>query len=195
MQSARVSTRRARGFGRKKSRSGWAPVREALGRLHEKGLVESAANGRGLAVAVLSRQQIFELYAMRAELEALVARFAFQHATEAEIGNLKRINTSFEKAQTPTEAARLNRQFHAGIYDAAKNRYLRAAVEYLQETVALLPMTTFLHEGRTSIAAREHAAIVAAIAARDPEAGAEAATTHIRRALDTRLELMGDNEI
>ena len=62
------------------------PVREALGRLQEKGLVE-AAQGRGVAVAILSTSQVFELYAIRQEMEGLVARFAAQHATTAEMDN------------------------------------------------------------------------------------------------------------
>lgn len=170
------------------------PVREALGRLQEKGLLE-AAPGRGLAIAVLNMQQIFELYAIRGELEGLVARFAAQHATEVEIANLERLNTQFSEAEAPLEAARLNRLFHARLYDAARNRYLRAAVEDLQESIALLPVTTFVQQGRLALAVQEHGAIIAAIAARDPEAAARAATAHIERALATRLGLAGEATI
>ena len=165
------------------------PVREALGRLQEKGLLE-AAPSRGVAVAVLSMQQIFELYAMREELEGIVARFAAWHATEAEIANLTQINEKFAAAtDDPKLAAQLNRQFHARIYDAARNRYLRQAVEDLQETIALLPDTTFIKEGRTATAAREHVAILDAIRSRDAEAAETAAILHIKAALEVRLAI------
>lgn len=163
------------------------PVREALGRLQEKGLLE-AAPGRGLAVAILSASQIFELYAMREEMEGIVARYAAHHATDAEIGNLERINTAFAAtSDDPRAAAQLNREFHARLYDAARNRYLRQAVEDLHETIALLSDTTFIHPGRTAIAAREHELLLQAIRKRDVAEAQAKAVDHIREALKVRL--------
>lgn len=162
------------------------PVREALGRLQEKGLLE-AAPGRGVAVSILSMQQIFELYAMREELEGVVARFAARHATEAEIANLERLNARFSASEDPKVAAQWNRQFHARLYDAARNRYLRQAVEDLQETIALLPDTTFIQPGRTTTATDEHVAIIEAIRRRDSEGAEKAAVGHIKAALEVRL--------
>ncbi|MCB5204588.1 GntR family transcriptional regulator [Neorhizobium sp. T786] len=163
------------------------PVREALGRLQEKGLLE-AAPGRGVAVSILSMQQLFELYAIREELEGIVARFAARHATDAEIANLERINEKFAAAsEDPQLAAQWNRQFHARLYDAARNRYLRQAVEDLQETIALLPDTTFVQDGRTGTATDEHVAIIEAIRRHDPEVAEKAAINHIKAALNVRL--------
>lgn len=168
------------------------PIREALGRLREKGVIEAAA-GRGLAVAVLTMQQIFELYAMRQELEGLVARFAAQHATDVEIANLERLNAEFGDAGSPKQAANLNRVFHTRLYDATRNRYLRVAVEELQETIALLPQTTFVQNGRIPVAQAEHAEIVAAIKARDTRGAERAAIAHIQAALNARLEISEAN--
>lgn len=164
------------------------PVREAMGRLQEKGMLQPAP-GRGLAIATLTMERIFELYAMRGELEALVAKFAAQHATEAEIANLEDMNRQFGGASSPGEAARLNRSFHARLYDAARNRYLRAAVEDLHETIALLPSTTFVEGNRVSTATREHAEILGAIVARDQERASSAAREHISRSLAIRLAM------
>ncbi|MFN7092064.1 MAG: GntR family transcriptional regulator [Allorhizobium sp.] len=170
------------------------PVREALGRLQEKGLVE-AAPGRGVAVSILSMQQIFELYAMREELEGVVARFAAHHATDAEIVNLARINDKFAAATgDPKLAAQWNRQFHARLYDAARNRYLRQAVEDLQETIALLPDTTFVQDGRTSTATDEHVDILNAVRNHDPDAAEQAAVKHIKAALEVRLAITKTEE-
>src|SRR5437660_4459837 len=63
------------------------PVREALQRLQQRGLLVLGA-GRGLVVAQLSQQQVIELYAMREILEGSAARFAARHATPAEIAIL-----------------------------------------------------------------------------------------------------------
>lgn len=168
------------------------PVREALGRLYEKGLVQPAS-GRGLAISVLTSEQVFELYAMRGELEALVAGFAAQHATAAEIANFDHLNSLFAAAQSASDAAGVNRRFHARLYDAARNRYLRDAVENLHETIALLPLTTFEKEGRATEAVAEHAAIIEAIRSRNPEAASSAARRHIENALSARLSLLTEN--
>ncbi len=162
------------------------PVREALGKLQEKGLLE-AAPGRGLAVAVLSTAQIFELYAIREELEGIVARYAVHHATPAEIANLERINALFSTVDDPVSAARLNREFHARLYDAARNRYLRQAVEDLHETIALLSDTTFSHPGRIAVAAEEHERLLDAMRRRNAADAERHAIDHIREALKIRL--------
>lgn len=162
------------------------PVREALGRLLEKGLIE-ASSGRGLSVSTLNMQQLFELYAMRQELEGLVARFAAQHATPIEIENFERLNKEFAKAKDPRAAADLNRLLHARFYDACHNRYLRAAVDELQETIILLPTTTFVLPDRVEAAFAEHALIIDAIKRRDAETAQRVAIDHITNALNARL--------
>ncbi|HQZ14116.1 MAG TPA: GntR family transcriptional regulator [Devosia sp.] len=165
------------------------PVREALARLQDKGLIE-AGSGRGLSVTVLDMQQIFELYALREEMEGVVARFAAQHATQVEIENLTQLNESFSRATEPLEASRLNRLFHDRLHDAARNRYLQVAVEELHDSIALLPTTTFHKEGRVADATAEHETIIDAIRRRDADTAWKASREHISNALKTRLSLM-----
>src|SRR5438445_2562576 len=73
------------------------PVREALQRLHERGLLVLGA-GRGLVVAGLSQQQVVELYSMREILEGSAARFAAAHAATPEIAMLYRIQQELNAA-------------------------------------------------------------------------------------------------
>ncbi len=165
------------------------PVREALGRLQEKGLIEAAA-GRGLAVATLNMQQVLELYAMREEMEGAAARFAAGQTSAVEIENMERLNEEFRAASDdPIAAARVNRMFHARLYDAARNRYLRQALDDLQDNIALLPETTFVEPGRTDVAYREHLVILDALRARDAQRAYDKAAEHIRAALRARLRM------
>ena len=55
--------------------------------------------------------------------------------------------------------------------------------------MALMATTSLAAEGRDSETLAEHAAIVAAIAARDGETAYEALRTHISRAFETRLRI------
>src|SRR6476661_5280826 len=73
------------------------PVREALQRLQQRGLLALGA-GRGLVVAQLSQQQVVELYAMREILEGSAARFAAKHATAAEIEILYQLQEELKTA-------------------------------------------------------------------------------------------------
>src|SRR5690606_5325814 len=107
-----------------------------------------------------------------------------------EVVNLEQLNAEFgASAGDPRRAAHWNRLLHARIYDAARNRYLGQALEGIQETIALLQDTTFSQPGRTETAVPEHAAIIAGIRNRDPEAARAAAITHIQNAFQTRLQI------
>jgi DNA-binding GntR family transcriptional regulator len=166
------------------------PVREALGRLAMQGLVESAG-GRGMIVRSLSTAEVLELYAMRELLEGAAARLAAQHASRPEVDALTEMECEFEQhSREPAEMAKLNLMLHEAVTRAARNRYLDGALQELQDAIALLGVTTFSVTGRPSSAAKEHRAIIAAIAERDPDKAEQAARAHIREALRFRLKLL-----
>jgi DNA-binding GntR family transcriptional regulator len=79
------------------------PVREALQRLQQRGLLVVGA-GRGLVVAELSHLQVVELYAMREILEGSAARFAAQHASDTEIEILHRLQRELRQVKTDAMA-------------------------------------------------------------------------------------------
>jgi len=167
------------------------PVREALQRLQQRGLLV-VGPGRGLVVAQLTKQQVFELYAMREILEGSAARFAARHANEAEIEILYRIQR--ELAESSGEALaliNLNRRFHQAIYEAAHNQYLLQTLDTLNDSMALLHSATFRVPSRRPQTDEEHRHIVEAIEKRDPEAAEKAAREHIRQAQRTRFETFG----
>lgn len=165
------------------------PVREAFNRLHARGLVESARGG--WTVAELSRNQIMELYALRAVLEGAAARFAAENAQPTDLASLRIASTAFEKTATG-EVARANANvvFHETIYAAAHNGYLVRMLEDLNDSLALLPSTTFSVVGRSEAAIAEHRAITAAILDRDASRAEDAAREHITRAMDARLQML-----
>nr|WP_050781009.1 GntR family transcriptional regulator [Bradyrhizobium sp. ORS 278] len=163
------------------------PVREAFGRLLAKGWVQPAG-GRGLIVRSLDPSEVLELYAMREILEGAAARLAAQYAAPAEIAALRDIHARFVAAAgDAAELARLNRLMHGAMQRAARNRYLDAALADMHVAISLLGTTTFAAEGRPTTAAAEHAELIEAIAARDPDLAESIARNHIREALRTRL--------
>ena len=165
------------------------PVREAFARLQERGLLENSS--AGLTVAQLSRQQVLELYALRAKLEGAAAAFAAENASSSDIVSIRHAAVAFAAQSTaPRDIARANTLFHEAIYEAAHNRYLMRMLEDLNDSLALLPDTTFSVPGRAEAAKTEHEAILAAIESRDPLKAEQAACMHIKHALEGRLVLL-----
>ena len=76
------------------------------------------------------------------------------------------------------------------IRNAAHNRFLVRTLDGLAQSMALLGPTTLGVPGRQAEAAKEHAAIVAAIRVGDPDAAALAARDHIRIAHRARLAML-----
>lgn len=163
---------------------GRTPVREALKRIQDEGLLRHEP-GRGLVVAVMDQQEVGELYAMREALESTAAALAARHANEAEILNMEAILQ--EGGDSPVE---LNLRFHEAIYSAAHNRYLIRLLRSMTDTTYLLGRSTLETPERAALAMREHAAIAQAIRNRNPEAAAQAARHHIHQALMERLKML-----
>lgn len=169
------------------------PVRDALGQLQSEGLLEAAPR-RGLIVASLSHQQVSDIYAVRDALDGLAATLAARHATAAEIATLRELLA--RQADTPSDdtatLARLNERFHNLIYVAARNEYLRAALDALRSSLALLPGTTYSSPGRAAEALEQHAALIEAIASREYELAGRLAREHILAAERIRLLMLSD---
>ncbi len=165
---------------------GRTPVREALKRLQDEGLLTHEA-GKGLVVTTLDQQAVTELYAMREVLEGAAAAFAARHATTAEIANMDAILLEFEQGQDPVAH---NQTFHQAIYNAAHNRHLIRSLKSLTDSTYLLGRSTLATQARADISHTEHCEMLDAIRSRDEDLARETAQSHIRHALLERLKLL-----
>jgi DNA-binding GntR family transcriptional regulator len=171
------------------------PVREAMRRLEETGLIMQAAH-RGLVVGSLDAQAVNELYATREALEGAAAELAARHASEAETLVMQRlVDREPGLPEDPLVRAEHNRALHETIYRASHNRYLLRLLGGLRDAMALLGPTTFGAAGRQAAAHDEHRRIVAAIRAGDAPAAGGAARAHIRAAHAVRLGMMADQRL
>ena len=162
------------------------PVREALQRLETQSLL--ARDGRSLIVASLDHDQMAELYAVRAELEALAATLAARHAAREEMRVLAAmVDEDRDRLDDAAALVRANRRFHAQIHRASHNRFLVQQLGLVHRSMALMATSSLTVPGRGAVALEEHAAIVAAIAARDEDAAGAALRAHLSRAFEVRL--------
>ena len=94
------------------------PVREALSRLEGEGLASSLPH-RGYVVTPLSRDEIVELYELRAQLEPELIRHAIPNMTAADLDGAAAIFAQFKTALDTKDMdswGELNRQFHLALY-------------------------------------------------------------------------------
>jgi DNA-binding GntR family transcriptional regulator len=169
------------------------PVRESMHRLLAEGLLEHAPNG-GLQVALYDLRAIGEFYATRERLEGAAAALAAEHADPTEQRILSAMLDAMRALPAdPRAHARENQAFHEQIYRAAHNRFLLKSLRALLNFVPLLGRTTYHAPDRIAEAEREHAAVVEAILARDPQRAEEAARAHIRHAYDSRVRVVTED--
>lgn len=117
-----VETRVARDLGVSQ-----APVREALRDLENLGLVESSPF-RGASVRRPSPTELIEAITVRAQLEALGLRLAFERLTDADLTDLRRSLAAMREAARSADAyaeAKADAAFHGRLIDVAGNAVLR----------------------------------------------------------------------
>ncbi|WP_212524499.1 GntR family transcriptional regulator [Actibacterium sp. MT2.3-13A] len=168
------------------------PVREAIRQLEADGLVTHVPRV-GATIRTLGYSEVMELYEMRAVLEATAAGMAARSASEIEIAELEAINA--EMAGARDDGARLyalNRQFHLTLLDAAKNRFLVKSMNALQKTLLILGPSTLEEAARAEEALAEHAAVIAALKARDAATAEATMRRHIEAAHRLRLRQLRD---
>src|SRR5487761_1573213 len=184
-----------------------ASVREALRSLQTRGIV-AVQHGKGVFVtapdegertlqhfARLQEVGLDELFAMREVLEVPAAGWAAMAASDEQIANLGAVYDDLERAvlagRPPQELQAIDARLHLTIAEYANNRFLAMTQEVLQEMLARSMETTLSIAGRAASSLREHADIVAALAARSPGRAQAAGRRHIhsaRRAAIGRIE-------
>lgn len=168
------------------------PVREALRRLEQDGLVHHSQGG--LVVRVRSPEEILDIYETRIVLEATAGRVAAERRTDHDV-RLMRYVLEHGKEVPSTNVAGMveaNQQFHELIWRASHNESLTDLLERLNLHLGRYPETTLSAPGRWEQALREHALLVDAIEQRCSDDAHRIAHEHFVHARDIRLALFGE---
>lgn len=164
------------------------PVREALHRLEEDGLVRSGS--RGVAVVELSDDELYELCVVREGMEGLAARLAAAARTELAIASLRHILDETRAAIDAGDVGRLvdlNHAFHETVWRAARNRYLANELALLRSLIERLQATTLSVPDRQVEALAEHERLVQALDDGDAAAAEAITRRHFQTAMAIRL--------
>lgn len=162
------------------------PVREALTRLEQHGLVRTVRY-KGAVVAGLSAEEAGEIFDFRALVEGEVIARAVSLMTPEVLAEARGYCDAFFASDDPMDWGDLNRQFHATLYGASGLAYHMTVISSAMDQIdrylrAQLLMSKGMHRANT-----EHLAILAACEAGNADEAKSLTRAHI---LDAKASLI-----
>jgi len=168
------------------------PVREAIRRLEAEGFVVSIPR-KGVVVSRADKEEIVQLYSIRAELEGLAARWAIENADEDDIRKLDEAISRMEETAASGDldgVVQSNALFHDAIAQASKSRILCTLLKTLQDNIQRFRFQSLHLPGRPVAALAEHKEIVAAIKEKKAEEADRLLKEHLQNACAAALAHM-----
>lgn len=171
------------------------PVREALIKLSEEGLVDILPQ-RGSFVAPIRVAEVTEAQFIREALEVAVVRRAAEQCTD---GLARRLDANLHRqrdaivSQEQETFLRLDEEFHYTLSDGVM---LPRAWKVIQNVKGQLDRVRFLslpEPGHLEVLQAQHAAIVATVKAHDPNLAAEHMRTHLQEVFHSVRLLMREH--
>lgn len=157
------------------------PVREALSRLEQEGLVNSVPR-RGAFVVRKTKKEILDVIQVWAALESMAARLATIVASDEEIGKLRSLFVTFKDPHGPQaridEYSETNIKFHQAIIALSRNELLQRLADVPLLHMRAIRLKTIGEQNRASRSIVDHMQIIKAIEARDAELAARLVRDH-----------------
>jgi DNA-binding GntR family transcriptional regulator len=159
------------------------PVKEALRRLEQEGLVVSQPR-RGAVVSGLATIPVEEIEEIRGTLEAIAARLAASRLTAAELARLEALvadmATLTREMREPQRRVEDVSDFHRLILVGSRNDFLARFVATLAP-FERLHQSEYLDRDEAEAIQADHEAILAALVARDGDAASREMHDHYDR--------------
>lgn len=165
------------------------PVREAFALLQADGLVQIDRH-RGAVVYEPSVEDMREFYQIRENLEALAIRLALPKLTDQQLDQLEALIDEMRTCEDDQRWLELNDLFHISLYEGSGRKRLCSMISSLRDSSRVYIHMFVAHQAKGERADDEHAAILAACRARDPEAAMEAVRAHLQVAVRKDAEIL-----
>ena len=147
------------------------PIREALARLEQEGLVRILPR-KGVMIVRKSVGEILEMIIAWAALESMAARLATSRASNAEIGSLRKMLAKFSQEEVRThidEYSEINIKFHQRILELSKCALLKQIADGLFLHMRAIRARTMGEGDRVQRSIVDHGHIIEALEARDAD--------------------------
>jgi DNA-binding GntR family transcriptional regulator len=155
------------------------PIREALGRLVQDGLVESRPQ-RGHFVREVDAKTVEDLYDLREMLEKHAIRLAMRRLSEADMAELERLGRQLREGQ----------RIHEIIARASRNDLLFEMLMRLYDRLQMFVWIDAFYADEAPLTRREHQAIIRAARGRDEKKLLKLAESHLRRSKQNVLRVL-----
>ena len=160
------------------------PVRQALERLVQEGLVRSDPR-RGFWTNTFTTQDINEIYDLRGALEVLAVRLAAsrlsQEDLKAHLDALYAVRAELD-AHPVLRVLQVDIRFHMLITRASSNGRLMHSLSMLRSQLSMFQMQDTYYPKRMEIALNDHEQILLALLAGNVDEAADCLARHIRHA-------------
>jgi DNA-binding GntR family transcriptional regulator len=171
-------------------------VREALRKLEAEKLVRSVPH-KGPMVAVMTKQEASELYALRALLEGFAAHEFARLADDSAIARFGEVARELRAEATARNQAgvlRAKTALYDVLLDNCGNSLIKEFLTSLYSRVNLLRATSLMHPERLPASLREIDRLYKALKARDGEAAQQAARIHVQNAEKAAMRMLDEQQ-
>ncbi len=156
------------------------PLREALARLDQEGLVRIVPR-RGIYLVRKSKEEILDMILAWAALESMAARLVTEVASEGEISSLRKIVNKIDKDELSAhldEYSESNIKFHQKILELSKSAQIFKMASDLFMHVRAIRARTIGEGDRATKSIVDHMHIIEAIETRDADLAARLVREH-----------------
>ena len=157
------------------------PVREALRRLEQDGIIQTAP-GRGLIVAELTIRDAEDMLELLALLDTQAAAFAARRRSPAQGQRLVAIAEELMRAAERHDVEawqEIDHPYHETLLEASGNAYLRRSIEDVRRRLQRITYHLSVQPEHMLEGTREHLEIAQAICDGDAERAAEQMRKHL----------------
>lgn len=168
-----------------------ATVRTALLELASEGLVERLPN-RGSRVRAISLDEAIEIIEVRMGVEGLCAAKAAENLTAEDAAELERLRDDLIASVAEgdlAEYSRLNQYLDVRIRELSRHATASDVLARLHAQSVRHQFKLSSRLQRAKVSVLQHAAIIEAVVARDPDAAEQAVRSHLRSVIDALREL------
>lgn len=165
------------------------PLREALRKLQDDGLLEYVAN-KGVFVKSFTIEDVEEIYTIRNSLEMLTINQIIKNATEEDVVHLKGMLAEMDilmESGSLEELLKVARAFHTYIVQISKLARVISSISYHEEYIHNFSLIGIQKEPRKQEAHDEHYQIVDCIARRNEDALRGTVQKHIEHSKEMCL--------
>ena len=172
------------------------PVRAALRRLAEEGLVEISPN-KGAVVVGVAVDDLIDTYKIRMRLEGLASAMAAGRLGDGEREALKdtvELSEFYMNKGDAEHLKELDTEFHSIIFKASGNRKLCKILSELHRNIKSYRKLSLTVPGRLEKSHDEHKEILKAILEGDATKADMLTSLHVERAMNNMIEAMQSKE-